>query len=40
MAQEASVPDYNEVPRMKRVMLVEDEPVDRLLFEDSLKSIY
>jgi CheY-like chemotaxis protein len=34
------VPEIEVPTRTKRVLLVEDQPVDRLLFEDSLRSIY
>ena len=34
------MPEIEKVTRTKRVLLVEDQPVDRILLEDSLKSIY
>lgn len=34
------MPEIEEIARTKRVLLVEDQAVDRILFEDSLKSIY
>lgn len=34
------MPEIEEVTRTKRVLVVEDQAVDRLLFEDSLKTIY
>jgi CheY-like chemotaxis protein len=34
------VPEIEEITRTKLVLLVEDQAVDRILFEDSLKSIY